>query len=547
MGVVDEGNTIQTKSATMAERGLPVTYQSMGGSRLDSNRSGQNEKGRLVTTKYDRDFDHYSDDQSSEYTTSSQETINSDDGAVEIRIGPGEREFRQDTPSYRKPGHPVEEVRSRRDFNRPFIARGADSHGRHPRKHLIPSDDEILDVTERRRDKEMQRRSRERPHDRERQGLPQMSDSTATRTLVTRRETPRSGERQNYSNDNEDDILARRSQPARRTGRSPRRSYSAFNETQAGALIIPRSPPSLVIETESSRRERSAAGQYRSSRADGPLERSKTPAPSRRSGSRRLLREVPAYRASYYVRPSSYQSRVSFESSPTDEDIISRTLRRFTTFDENARPDLTMSPDGMDSPTFAINPESRNLSLEKAQRKLDELTAKHAKAIEDGDFFTKSDLQFYAIPEIRAQVEELKIQEARRHKDSNAEADAERSPAGMKNTSEEGPPSNPRLQQSIISSEVLNVSSDAVGSQNRLPKRESSKNSPAADRATPNGTVENNTSEGKDQITEDDAVPSGKLDGGPSSGGGDVERIIRRPTNATVEDGDDDTNESCKD
>lgn len=98
-----------------------------------------------------------------------------------------------------------------------------------------------------------------------------------------------------------------------------------------------------------------------------------------------------------------------------DEDIISSTLREFTTFNANSHQDLVSSPTGeLDSPfpTDSGTPHyARN--LKSAQERLEELREKHDKAIREGDFLSASDLQFYAIPDVKAKVEELKAQEAR--------------------------------------------------------------------------------------------------------------------------------------
>ena len=138
---------------------------------------------------------------------------------------------------------------------------------------------------------------------------------------------------------------------------------------------------------------------------------SETPGALSRSGTQRSFNDTDTYTDST-ARPLHRESRSTFATEPTDEEVISSALKRFTTFRDETD-NITASPTGIGSPELPLRAEQPTLTLQEAQRKLNVLLEKQERATKEGNLTTAADLQFYAIPDVRAQVEDLRAQEAK--------------------------------------------------------------------------------------------------------------------------------------
>lgn len=99
---------------------------------------------------------------------------------------------------------------------------------------------------------------------------------------------------------------------------------------------------------------------------------------------------------------------IILEAQEEEEDVISRELKRYTTF--NSDVDLVASPDEADSSGLSDNDTFDMITLEQARKTLRRLVEKQEKASKDGDLMTESDLKFYAIPDVEARIQQLTSQ-----------------------------------------------------------------------------------------------------------------------------------------
>lgn len=200
----------------------------------------------------------------------------------------------------------------------------------------------------------------------------------------------------------------------------PNRSYSSSDEKRAGALVLRKASP--VSRHPYGRKSASREHVYLEQQDDNQSRR------LRRSMSRRLSRSRSGFRTTairdhYLDRDSDSErhasplrpNRSALKNDTRDEEIIATTLRNFTTFNSDADIDLMLSPAQIESSGLSDNDESKcSRTLEQATRKLDDLYAKLDVAIKDQDFITASDLKFYAIPDVKAEVQELKVRRAQK-------------------------------------------------------------------------------------------------------------------------------------
>ena len=108
-----------------------------------------------------------------------------------------------------------------------------------------------------------------------------------------------------------------------------------------------------------------------------------------------------------------------------NDDIIRNTLTRLTSF--KGEPPQSTSTHKI-SPTRMVFPETsdessnseedQTMTLELAKSKLDWLMAKQRVAAREGDLVTASDLQFYAIPDVKFRINELTVKEIKAKKET---------------------------------------------------------------------------------------------------------------------------------
>ena len=204
----------------------------------------------------------------------------------------------------------------------------------------------------------------------------------------------------------------------------------------------------------------------------------KTPTMPMRSAAQRSFADVGTHIES--TRPFYRKSPHTIDSEPTDEDIITSTLKRFTTFNADAEDELPTSAPGWDSPTLQGTTVSLStMDLTSAQRKLEELLRKEEKATAAGDLMAASDLHFYAIPDVRALVEELKAQQVRKEAPKKlveveeVEKDAEQvSAAGVEDKMDDGNVVD--LQPRIIEYEDSDVDANDFAAWKNSRKRDES-------------------------------------------------------------------------
>lgn len=109
-------------------------------------------------------------------------------------------------------------------------------------------------------------------------------------------------------------------------------------------------------------------------------------------------------------RSPSHPNLYHKKTNDDEEEIISRTLMRYTTFNSDNAPDLVASPDEADSSGLSDNGTLDETTLEQARKMLRRLVEKREKASKDGDLMTESDLEFYAIPDVEARIQQLTSQ-----------------------------------------------------------------------------------------------------------------------------------------
>ena len=430
------------------------------------------------------------------------------------------REFERQRPSYRT--RSGEEIVVREyERERPVFAKERDD--RIIIRRDRPSRDKNEDITIREFEVE-----RERPRIRERNQIVERRDPSWERLRFRRdgdddeirvRDREREMSRYAFEEDFSPVEIIENSRPQKDRSREP--SYYESNRhelpeerpiryegREAGPLVLrnPRVEPQLAPLWED-----------KAERSDG--DRTSSP-------SRRLNTTAPSDRLASHKTSTHDHADMDGDIGYTDKDIISSALRRFTTFNAQTEDDL-MSPAGVGSPDIMNTAEiSYRSSLRQAQRKLDELMAKQAQARKDEDFVTASDLQFYAIPDVRALVEELKVQDA---KSKNGFKEAESGDELLLSPVVEREEFfGQDLSSRISKAKDSDTKDDAVSGMSKKKSTESSKGSTEIYRKGPNGTA--------NQATAEAGIALKKIKSVDGLSNTYMEGIIRRSTTVTVED-----------
>ena len=218
---------------------------------------------------------------------------------------------------------------------------------------------------------------------------------------------------------NDTTIFTRRSE---RRASPPNRSYTRSDDQRVGQLVLREASP---VSRQSDGRNSASRELVHLRHDDNQPRRFSIYASNRLSRSRSRLRKM-ATNDHYSDSDSERhalplrQSRSASRTDARDDEIITSQLRRFTTFNRDADNDLMLSPAQMESSGQSDNDEPPIRTLEQATRKLDELYAKLDVATKNQDSITASDLRFYAIPNVNAEVQELKVRKAKKSKGQEA-------------------------------------------------------------------------------------------------------------------------------
>ena len=121
-------------------------------------------------------------------------------------------------------------------------------------------------------------------------------------------------------------------------------------------------------------------------------------------------------------RPSS-RPRSHKDQTEDRDTAISNILKKFTTFTDDVDREGPISPVLLSPPGILAGVPSSGRTLEEAETRLLELHKKKDEAERNGDLAQASDLQFYAIPDIKAQVEELRAK--KQHADTKLKAEVQ--------------------------------------------------------------------------------------------------------------------------
>ena len=291
---------------------------------------------------------------------------------------------------------------------------------------------------------------------------------------------------------------------------------NTYEQPEKGALRYERRETGPVVLRNSQIRPRlpplweDRAERYDDRRIGSPSRHLNTSASSGRATSQRPL-------------TNDHRTDADSDIGDTDNDIISSALRKFTTFNAETEDDM-MSPDypGISN----VGPTNRS-NLKQAQRRLDGLIAKQEQAKVDGDFITASDLQFYAIPDVRALVEELKVQDAQQgngFKEAESDDGLVLSPVAASEEDLVGRDLQPRISEAKDS----DTEGDAVSGTKEKQSPDSSKTFTEAHRK--------DSIDIADQAATEDEIILKKINGINSQSDIFVKRIVRRPTAVSVED-----------
>ena len=98
------------------------------------------------------------------------------------------------------------------------------------------------------------------------------------------------------------------------------------------------------------------------------------------------------------------------EAKEDDEDLIARTLKKYSTFNNDSDSELVASSDDGESSDLSDYDTFDMTTLEQAKKTLRRLVEKREKASKDGDLMTESDLKFYVIPDVEARIQQLTSQ-----------------------------------------------------------------------------------------------------------------------------------------
>lgn len=120
---------------------------------------------------------------------------------------------------------------------------------------------------------------------------------------------------------------------------------------------------------------------------------------------------------------NSSKGRNAPEVKEDEEDVITRTLKRYTIFNSDNDPDLVTSPEEADSSGLSDHGTFDVTTLEQAKKTLRRLVEKQEKASKDGDLMTESDLKYHAIPDVEAQIQQLTSQKEQGLEDSEDEVE----------------------------------------------------------------------------------------------------------------------------
>ena len=216
--------------------------------------------------------------------------------------------------------------------------------------------------------------------------------------------------------ESETSISTRRSE---RRASPPNRSFTRSDDQRVGQLVLRKALPV----------SRQLHGRNSASRERVYLQHDgNQPRRFGRSASNRLSRSRSGLRTTaindHYLDDSDSErhasplrrNRSALRSDGRDGEIIASTLRSLTTFNNDADNDLAVSPAQLESSGLSDNDEPTFRTLEQATRKLDELYAKLDEATKMQNFMTASNLKFYAIPDVKAEVEEFKVRETKKSK-----------------------------------------------------------------------------------------------------------------------------------